>query len=60
MKSARVQLRLDAKLKKQAEQVAKRRHITLSGLIVQYLQRAVADDRLERLAASTPGEPDQI
>ena len=60
MKTARIQMRLDAKLKKQAEQVARRRDMTLSALIVRYLQRAVSDDRLERLAAPTRGEPEQI
>lgn len=60
MKDARLQLRLDAKLKKQAEQVAKRRRTTLSAMATQYLQQVVDADRVERLANTTDGEAPQI
>lgn len=48
MKEERLQLRIDAKLKSQAETLAKRQSITLSALIMQLLAQAVDADQLER------------
>jgi antitoxin component of RelBE/YafQ-DinJ toxin-antitoxin module len=48
MKDSRVQMRIDARLKKSAERVAARRQLSLTGLIVQLLTQAVEADQLER------------
>lgn len=47
-KDARLQLRVDAKLKKQAETAAKRRGSNLSAMVTEYLRTVVAQDRIER------------
>jgi len=44
----RLQLRIDAELKKKALSAAKRRHTTLSAIVAQYLQCMVDIDELER------------
>lgn len=58
-KDARLQLRVDAKLKEQAEKLAKRRRTTLSAMVTQYIQRELEVDRLER-AVGGRGEAEQI
>jgi predicted HicB family RNase H-like nuclease len=50
VKDERLQMRISSKLKEQAERVAKRKHVSLTGLIMQLLTQAVEADRLERLA----------
>lgn len=58
MKDARLQLRCDAKLKEQAERLARKRRTTLSALVTQYLQHLLEADQIERRIGK--GEPDQI
>ncbi len=50
MKTERLQIRIDARLKKQAEKVAQRQQTSLSAMVTQYLRHAVEQDRLERAA----------
>lgn len=49
MKDARLQLRLPAKLKKQAGRVASSRGTTLSAMVTQYLQNVVEADKVEKM-----------
>lgn len=49
MKDDRLQLRVPAKLKKAAGQVARRRGTTVSALVTQYLQNLVEADKIQKL-----------
>lgn len=60
MRSARLQLRIDARLKKQAEQVAKRQRTTLSALVMQHLAYIVENDRLVRAPKIPPSTCDGV
>jgi antitoxin component of RelBE/YafQ-DinJ toxin-antitoxin module len=46
LKDERLQMRINSKLKEQAERVAKRRNMSLTALIVQLLTHAVEADEL--------------
>jgi antitoxin component of RelBE/YafQ-DinJ toxin-antitoxin module len=59
MKEARLQLRIDPALKKQALQVARRKRYTLSSLVTLLLQQVVETDKVER-SRSPSGEVDQV
>jgi predicted HicB family RNase H-like nuclease len=48
MRDERLQMRISSKLKEQAERLAKRRHMSLTALIVHLLTKEVADDEQER------------
>lgn len=48
MRDERLQMRISSKLKEQAERLAKRKHMSLTALIVQLLTQAVTDDELDR------------
>jgi antitoxin component of RelBE/YafQ-DinJ toxin-antitoxin module len=50
VRDERLQMRISSKLKEQAERIAKRRHMSLTALIVHLLTKEVADDTLERRA----------
>ena len=52
MKEERLQLRIDPALKEQALAAAKRRHMTLSGLVTLLLRQVIEADWLERRADS--------
>ncbi len=55
MKDARLQLRVPARLKKQAEAAAKRRGSNLSAMVTEYLERLVSQERLAREVSSGRG-----
>lgn len=57
MKDERLQMRIASKLKEQAERLAKRKHMSLTALIIHLLTKAVVDDELERRATQ---EAEQI
>jgi antitoxin component of RelBE/YafQ-DinJ toxin-antitoxin module len=57
MKAGRLQLRLDPKLKEQADKAVRRRHTTLTAAITQFLQQLVETDRVERRVSE---EVDQV
>lgn len=57
MKDARIQLRVDAKLKKQAEAAAKRKGSNLSALVTEYLRHLVDQDHVERSFGAAPSGP---
>jgi hypothetical protein len=59
VKSARLQLRCDARLKEQAERLARRRHTTLSAMVTRYIQHELEADHLERHVGGK-GEAEQI
>jgi predicted HicB family RNase H-like nuclease len=50
MREGRLQIRLDAKLKKRAERLAQRANMSLSALVVQMLTYAVDGDEEQRRA----------
>jgi antitoxin component of RelBE/YafQ-DinJ toxin-antitoxin module len=50
LKDERLQTRISAKLKEQAARVAKRRHMSLTALVIHLLTKEVVDDALERRA----------
>ena len=53
MKDERIQVRIDAELKKKVLQLMRRRHITLSAYITEALQRMVESDKLQRMVKPT-------
>jgi hypothetical protein len=57
MKDDRLQLRLDPKLKAQANKAVRRRHTTLTAVITQFLQGLVEADTKERRVGE---EVDQV
>jgi antitoxin component of RelBE/YafQ-DinJ toxin-antitoxin module len=57
VKDERLQMRINSKLKEQAEKVAKRRNMSLTALIVHLLTHAVEADQLARQVQQ---EADQI
>lgn len=52
MKSARLQMRIDARLKVRAETLASRRHLSLTALVMELLAREVQADQDARRFAN--------
>jgi len=53
MKEERIQVRIDAELKRKVLQLVQRRHTTLSAYITEALQRMVESDKLQRMVKPT-------
>lgn len=61
MKEARIQLRIDRRLKEQAERIAKRQHTTLSAVVTRFLKQLVDADVLsQRAGAQGAGDVEQV
>jgi antitoxin component of RelBE/YafQ-DinJ toxin-antitoxin module len=58
-KDGRLQLRIDEQLKKDAADVAERKHTNLTEMVTAYLQKVVETDRIER-SMTTDGEVPQV
>ncbi len=50
MRTGRLQIRLDEKLKERADRLAKRKHTTVSALVVRMLSLAIEEDDRDRRA----------
>jgi hypothetical protein len=59
MKESRLQVRVASGLKTEVEKVARRRHTTVSAMVITFLQQAVEADKVER-QRRPDGEVEQV